>query len=182
MMSCTLPWTRGSSRHSSTTSEAATVALTSNLNNLEDERNDSAFCEPEYSNPASFESTSPSNDPDNDYQNNIVARRMMNLNITSDGNRKLNITSEENSDFIPDYEEVDPVQVQQLRQSLRRHSMHKDLFFHQNNGYLHNESMTKSMKDVHNETTASATTERIMQSLIYCIHKVKIRSSLSTGC
>jgi len=170
-MSCTLPWTRGSSRHSSTTSEAATVALTSNLNNLEDERNDSAFCEPEYSNPASFESTSPSNDPDNDYQNNIVARRMMNLNINSDGNRKLNITSEENSDFIPDYEEVDPVQVQQLRQSLRRHSMHKDLFFHQNNGYLHNESMTKSMKDVHNETTASTTTERIMQSLIYCIHK-----------
>ena len=62
------------------------------------------FCcevKPEYSNPASFESTSPSNDPDNDYQNNIVARRMMELNITSDGNRKLNITCDE-KEHLPD--------------------------------------------------------------------------------
>ena len=161
LASCTLPWTRGSSQRSSA-SEAPTAPLGSTLN-LEDERNDSAFCEPEYSNPASFESTSPDlEDHNNDYQNNIVARRML----------KLNITADQDSDFVPDYEEVDPVQVQQLRQSLRRHSMHKDMIFHHNHNFR-NESLNKSVdKNTHNETASSTTTERIMQSLIYCIHKV----------
>ena len=122
LASCTLPWTRGSSQRSSA-SEAPTIAPLGSTLNLEDERNDSAFCEPEYSNPASFESTSPDleENQNNDYQNNIVARRML----------KLNITADQDSDFVPDYEEVDPVQVQQLRQSLRRHSMHKDMIFSQ---------------------------------------------------
>ena len=112
LASCTLPWTRGSSQRSSA-SEAPTTAPLGSTLNLEDERNDSAFCEPEYSNPASFESTSPDleeNQNQNDYQNNIVARRML----------KLNITADQDSDFVPDYEEVDPVQVQQLRQSTSR--------------------------------------------------------------
>ena len=163
LASCTLPWTRGSSQRSSASEAPTTAPLGSNLN-LEDERNDSAFCEPEYSNPASFESTSPDlEDHNNDYQNNIVARRML----------KLNITADQDSDFVPDYEEVDPVQVQQLRQSLRRHSMHKDMIFHHNVNFR-NESLNKSMdkNSSHNETASSTTTERIMQSLIYCIHKV----------
>ena len=167
LASCTLPWTRGSSQRSSA-SEAPTTAPLGSTLNLEDERNDSAFCEPEYSNPASFESTSPDleeNQNQNDYQNNIVARRML----------KLNITADQDSDFVPDYEEVDPVQVQQLRQSLRRHSMHKDMIFSHHNVNFRNESLNKSMdqkNNSHNETASSTTTERIMQSLIYCIHKV----------
>ena len=47
----------------------------------------------------------------------------------------------------PDYEEVDPVQVQQLRRALSN-------------------KMRKSDKNADNNT------QRIMKSLIYCIHKV----------
>ena len=98
---------------------------------------------------------------------------------------KLNITADQDSDFVPDYEEVDPVQVQQLRQSLRRHSMHKDMIFHHNVNFR-NESLNKSMEknNSHNETASSTTTERIMQSLIYCIHKVSrlIKKNTNLGC
>ena len=53
----------------------------------------------------------------------------------------------------PDYEEVDPVQVQQLRRALSN-------------------KMRKSDKNADNNT------QRIMKSLIYCIHKVMFNFNL----
>ena len=70
-------------------------------------------------------------------------------------------------DFIPDYEEVDPVQVEQLRQALKRNSFHKEVV---------NTTISSSLGLTRNEKYAdntSATKERIMQALIYCIHKVR---------
>merc|ERR1712223_416420 len=130
--------------------------------------------EPEYSNPASYESgisgsgISGSGSPDcshrtdqtaPDYQNHSMIRRQMN---------RLNINDE---DFIPDYEEVDPVQVEQLRRALKRNSFHKEVVnttitsaaAFSINGNTKNQN-EKNIRD-------SATKERIMQALIYCIHK-----------
>ena len=102
LASCTLPWTKSTS---------SSVEVDSTL--VENDCDDSAFHEPEYSNPASYESgisgsgISGSGSPDcshrtdqnaSDYQNHSMIRRQMN---------RLNINDE---DFIPDYEEVDPVQ------------------------------------------------------------------------
>ena len=102
LASCTLPWTKSTS---------SSVEVDSTL--VENDCDDSAFHEPEYSNPASYESgisgsgISGSGSPDcshrtdqtaPDYQNHSMIRRQMN---------RLNINDE---DFIPDYEEVDPVQ------------------------------------------------------------------------
>ena len=128
---------------------------------VENDRDDSAFHEPEYSNPASFESRnqdSPDYSPE--YQNHaIVQRQMKRLGISS-----VDDLTEE--DFIPDYEEVDPVQVEQLRQALKRNSFHKEVV---------NTTISSSLGLTRNEKYAdntSATKERIMQALIYCIHKV----------
>ena len=102
LASCTLPWTKSTS---------SSVEVDSTL--VENDCDDSAFHEPEYSNPASYESgisgsgISGSGSPDcshrtdqtaPDYQNHSMIRRQLN---------RLNINDE---DFIPDYEEVDPVQ------------------------------------------------------------------------
>ena len=128
---------------------------------MENDRDDSAFHEPEYSNPASFESRnqdSPDYSPE--YQNHaIVQREMKRLGISS-------VDDLTEDDFIPDYEEVDPVQVEQLRQALKRNSFHKEVV---------NTTISSSLGLTRNEKYAdntSATKERIMQALIYCIHKV----------
>ena len=90
-------------------------------------RDDSAFHEPEYA--------SPQNSLEHgDYANGVVIRRLSKLDL-------------ESSFVPPDYEEVDPLQVQQLRQALSN-------------------KMNKDKKTDNN-------TQRIMKSLIYCIHKVR---------
>lgn len=144
MLSCTLPWTRGSS----TTSIPAEETV-QNSTLVENDRDDSAFCEPEYSNPASFDSL---------YQN---TRKMTNLKL------------DEEDDFIPDYEEVDEVQVQQLRQSLLRRNpmLHKEIY-QLMSSKKHQNFQQEQIIDRSADNTS--TQERIMQSLIYCIHKVKI--------
>ena len=60
------------------------------------------------------------------------------------------IDLEESFVIPPDYEEVDPVQVQQLRRALSSKMLLKK-----------------------NDKNADNNTQRIMKSLIYCIHKVK---------
>lgn len=146
LASCTLPWTRGSS-----SSEPPNSVMESTL--VENDRNDSAFCdEPEYSNPTSgsFESR--------DYQNNsMLVARINQLALEND-----------EDDYIPDYEEVDPVQVQQLRQSLLKPA---------SMGIYG--KLIKASKNIDRSADSKATQERIMQSLIYCIHKVCFCSNLS---
>ena len=155
MLSCTLPWTRSPA---TSASEAASIASHLNSTLVENERDDSAFHEPEYSNPASFE----------DYQNNEVVRRHI-------------IHNEDQEDFIPDYEEVDPLQVQSLRRSLQK----KEIYYlmkspppmtlpvaaaaaASNTVKAHKEAIDRSANN-------NSTKERIMQSLIYCIHKVILK-------
>ena len=155
MLSCTLPWTRGSSSETSDTCPNNSDNFP-NSAYYEDERNDSAFCEPEYSNPASFEST------EAEYQNSLVARRLLQLNISEKD------TFENEDDLIPDYEEVAQEDLQKLRQSLRKScntiwTNKSHLFF----------------KNTENKES-DATKERIMQSLIYCIHKVSFEKHLKS--
>ena len=119
--------------------------MVSHLNStlVENDRDDSAFHEPEYSNPASFE----------DYQNNEVVRRHM----------------ENDNDFIPDYEEVDPVQVQQLRRSLQK----KEIYYLMKGPPAPAQVATVKANSIDRSANNNSTKERIMQSLIYCIHKVR---------
>lgn len=138
LASCTLPWTRGSSS-SSTDHHSPMMDL------VENDRNDSAFCdEPEYSNPASsLESR--------DYQNNsMLVTRINQLSLEND------------EDYIPDYEEVDPVQVQQLRQSLLKPASMG----------IYGKLIKASKNIDRNADNKTTQEERIMHSLIYCIHKV----------
>ena len=132
----------------------------------EDDRNDSAFCEPEYSNPASFESS----ESHNDYQNNIVARRMLQLHMND--NLK-------DDDLIPDYEEVAPDQLQRLRQSLRKST--NTLWTHAASVLTQKQPLINNNTDRHADNKDS-TKERIMQSLIYCIHKVSIIITIIITC
>jgi TNF receptor-associated factor 4 len=121
------------------------------------DRNDSAFHEPEYSNPASFESSRGSSEQENDYQNHMMARK------------EAAGSEDDDEDYVPDYEEVDPLQVQALRRALQKKS-----FLHDSN-YVYNMAsdgvMTSNRLNRSVEAADPSTQERIMQSLIYCIHK-----------
>ena len=120
LTSCTLPWTR-----------SPTCDSESSL------RDDSAFHEPEYASPAETRNSSLEGHPHHqDYANGVMIRRLSKIDL-----------EESFVGIPPDYEEVDPVQVQQLRRALSN-------------------KMRKSDKNADNNT------QRIMKSLIYCIHKV----------
>ena len=67
--------------------------------------------------------------------------------------RRLSKIDLEESFVPPDYEEVDPVQVQQLRRALSVNKMRKN-----------------------DKNNADNNTQRIMKSTIYCIHKVNLLS------
>ena len=107
---------------------SCTLPWTRNSADTESLRDDSAFHEPEYASPQNSLEHS-------DYANGVVIRRLSKLDL-------------ESSFVPPDYEEVDPLQVQQLRQAL-----------------------SNKMKT---DKKADNNTQRIMKSLIYCIHKVRI--------
>ena len=87
---------------------------------------------------------------------------------------------DQDEDFIPDYEEVHPVQVQQLRQSLMMNSeeifqlmMRKKKTLTTTHGHHGGNNLANSGKVVPDRNADNkATEERIMASLIYCIHKV----------
>merc|ERR1712241_1350573 len=70
-----------------------------------------------------------------DYANGVMIRRLSKIDL-------------EESFVPPDYEEVDPVQVQQLRRALSVNKMRKN-----------------------DKNNADNNTQRIMKSTIYCIHK-----------
>lgn len=164
LTSCTLPWTKSTSSELNSTISGTIV---------ENDRDDSAFHEPEYSNPASFESHDSSGDRSGssgsgcspDYQNQLmIQRQMKRMGI----HEKNNDFIRDENDFIPDYEEVDPVQVEQLRRALKRNSFHKEVVnttFSSSFGVMRNEK---------NADNSSTNKERIMQALIYCIHKVRV--------
>ena len=122
LTSCTLPWTR-----------SPTCDSESSL------RDDSAFHEPEYASPAETRNSSlEGHSAHQDYANGVMIRRLSKIDL------------EESFVIPPDYEEVDPVQVQQLRRALSSKMLLKK-----------------------NDKNADNNTQRIMKSLIYCIHKVK---------
>ena len=169
LTSCTLPWTKSTSSELNSTISGTIV--------VENDRDDSAFHEPEYSNPASFESHDSSGDRSGssgsgcspDYQNQLMIQRQM-KRMGIHENNDFNIRGDPDPDFIPDYEEVDPVQVEQLRRALKRNSFHKEVVnttFSSSFGVMRNEK---------NADNSSTNKERIMQALIYCIHKVCLKS------
>ena len=94
----------------------------------------------------------------------MIQRQMKRMGI----HEKNNDFIRDENDFIPDYEEVDPVQVEQLRRALKRNSFHKEVVnttFSSSFGVMRNEK---------NADNSSTNKERIMQALIYCIHKVRV--------
>ena len=124
LTSCTLPWTR-----------SPTCDSESSL------RDDSAFHEPEYASPAETRNSSlEGHSAHQDYANGVMIRRLSKIDL-------------EESFVPPDYEEVDPVQVQQLRRALSVNKMRKN-----------------------DKNNADNNTQRIMKSTIYCIHKVNLLS------
>ena len=178
MSSCTLPWTK-------------TQAINQEPTIVEEE--DSAFLEPEYSNPSSFESL----------QGRHHARPYHAADDEDDGNY---------SSPCPDYEEVDPLQIQQLRQCLQNTSLdwqRKSNVTPLTNGLVYNlasEGVFRSnqtkvkiglnspalVRNVRNRWSANLETmkgymsggdlrsveeaqkqETIMKSVICCIHKVR---------
>ncbi len=170
LSSCTLPWTR--SGHSS---------IASNNDTLVDDRDDSAFHEePEYSNPASYGSSGTSgsgsgSSPAATYQNhqiNLVQARQVFCADQPDEDLA-------NEVFAPDYEEVDPEQVEKLRRALQKTNLVYNVAA---DSLMMASNSNKRRPDVLNTTSTidmnssqnhdAATEERIMKSLIYCIHKV----------
>ena len=232
MSSLTLPWARVSRASPSfrrNDNNSLDISSNNGMNNKlssndSDDRDDSAFIEPEYSN------TSGSNPASYHSYTNRSAGSNERINYENDDNthhakpyRQEDYEEDEDGDYsspCPDYEEVDPVQVQRLREALnvssprlrtdltqgkkKRTSIvtngglvynlasegifsptHKNGDFnfiatnpntsyfrlsssHHQNQQAFIDAATAATPNVNNDIT----TEKIMKSNIFCIHKV----------